>query len=130
MAASPLRRRRSTRTLRTEIELRLHPSEHRARSVIEHSPVGAFAALLVEWKVKQGEWLTQEAETSYSAYYACSHLVLVDIVLRRSLAIWRVRGKMATDLRKSHGPCSAFAPLLLGVARSPNSFRTISSRTL
>ena len=67
MTASPLRRRRSTRTLRTEIELRLHPSEHRARNVIEHSPVGAFAALLVEWKLKQGESFTQEAETSRTA---------------------------------------------------------------
>jgi len=51
MTISPLRRRRSRRALRTEIEFRSFTSEHIARHVIEHSPVGAFAALLVEWKL-------------------------------------------------------------------------------
>jgi hypothetical protein len=67
MTPSPLRRRRSRRTLRTEIELRLHTSEHMARHLIEHSPVGAFAAILVELKLAQEAELAQEDETSRSA---------------------------------------------------------------
>src|SRR4030095_17008317 len=38
ITTSPLHRRRSRRTLHTEIELHLHTSEHRSRHVIEHSP--------------------------------------------------------------------------------------------
>jgi hypothetical protein len=67
MVLSPSRPRRSRRALRTEIEFRSYTSERIARRVIERSPVGAFAALLVEWKLAQDMRVTQEDETSRSA---------------------------------------------------------------